>query len=187
MPWERFKNMQAFKTLLRETSGAEIAETAAVLPVLFMVVLGIFFFGRAYNIYGTITQAAQQGARAAVVTDCATCTNTAPTAAQIATNYVGPALQASHLNTAAVTPGAPVACQCGSVACGTTVACDPAGTGATPSICVQQNVILTTTAGATQACGTAVSFQYPYNFNLPFESFTLNMKASSQMQAENQQ
>ena len=37
--------------------------------MLFMVVLGIFFFGRAYNIYGTITQAAQQGARAAVVTD----------------------------------------------------------------------------------------------------------------------
>jgi len=179
--------MQAFRTLLRETTGAEIAETAAVLPVLFMVLLAIFFFGRAYNIYGTITQAAQQGARAAVVTQCATCGNTAPTAAQIATNFVGPVLQASHLTVAAVTPGSPVACACGSVACGATVACDPAGTGASPSICVQQNVVLTNPASSTQACGTAVSFQYPYNFNLPFESFTLNMKASAQMQTENQQ
>lgn len=173
--------------MLRETSGAEIAETAAVLPVLFAVLLAIFYFGRAYNIYGTITQAAMQGARASVVPSCATCTNTTPTAAQIATNYVGPVLRASHLNSAAVVAGNPTACQCGSVACGTTVACDPAGTGATPSICVQQNVILTQTAGATQACGTAVSFQYPYNFDLPFQKITLNMKASAQMQFENQQ
>lgn len=179
--------MRAFKTLLQETNGAEIAETAAVLPVLFMVVLAIFLFGRAYNIYGTITQAAMQGARAAVVTDCATCTNTAPTAAQIATNYVGPTLKASHLDVNAVIPGSPSACACGSVACGVTVACDPAGTGATPSICVQQNVALTPTASATQSCGTVVSFQYPYNFELPYERFALNLKASAQMQTENQQ
>src|ERR1700752_3039616 len=109
--------MRLVRFMLRETSGAEIAEAAVVLPVLFAVILGLFYFGRAYNIYGTITQAAQQGARAAVATDCAICTNTAPTAAQIATQVVGPTLQASHLNLAAVTPGAPVACQCGSVAC----------------------------------------------------------------------
>ena len=179
--------MRLVRFMLRETTGAEIAETAAVLPVLFAVLLAIFFFGRAYNIYGTITQAAMQGARASVVPTCATCTNTTPTADVIATTYVGPVLQASHLNTAAVVPGSPTACQCGSVACGTTVACDPAGTGATPSICVQQNVILNNTANTTQSCGTAVSFQYPYNFNLPFQTFTLNMKASAEMQFENQQ
>ena len=181
--------MRALKKILRETRGAEIAETAAVLPVLFSVLLAIFFFGRAYNIYGTITQAALQGARAAVAPSCATCgTGSTPlTADQIATNYVGPALLASHLNPAQVTPMNPTACQCGSVACATTVACDPAGTGATPSICVQQNVALNNTAGATQACGTAVSFQYPYSFNLPFQQFTLQMKASAQMQAENNQ
>ena len=173
--------------MLRETSGAEIAETAAVLPVLFAVLLAILFFGRAYNIYGSISQVAMQGARAAVVPTCATCTNTTPTADVIATTYVGPVLQASHLNPAAVAAGSPTACQCGSVACGTTVACDPAGTGATPSICVQQNVILNNTANTTQSCGTAVSFQYPYNFNLPFQMFTLNMKASAEMQFENQQ
>src|SRR5215469_12770232 len=178
--------MGAIRRLLG-TTGSEIAETAVVLPILFSILLAIFFFGRAYNIYGTISQAAMQGARAAVVPTCATCTNITPTADIIATNYVGPALQASHLNPGAVVAGNPTACQCGSVACGTTVACDPAGTGATPSICVQQNVILNNTAGAIQACGTAVSFQYPYNFNLPFQMFTLNMKASAQMQFENQQ
>jgi len=178
--------MRTLRKILSETRGAEIAETAAVLPVLFSVLLAIFFFGRAYNIYGTITQAAQQGARAAVAPACATCGNAAPTADQIATNYVGPALRASHLNPAQVTPLNPTACQCGSVACGTTVACDPAGTGATPSICVQQNVALTNTAGASQACGTSVSFQYPYSFNLPFKQFTLQMKATAQMQGENQ-
>src|ERR1700741_1831606 len=99
--------MRFFRWILRETTGAEIAETAAVLPVLFAVVLAIFFFGRAYNIWGAITQAAMQGARAAVVPACATCGNTTPTAAQIATNYVGPVLQASHLNPAAVVAGNP--------------------------------------------------------------------------------
>ena len=179
--------MNRVKRILFETCGAEIAETAAVLPVLFTVLLAIFFFGRAYNIYGTISQAAMQGARAAVAPACATCGNTAPTADVIATNYVGPALQASHLNPGFVQPMNPTACQCGSVACGATVACDPAGTGATPSICVQQNVILSNTAGGTQACGTSVSFQYPYGFNLPFHSFTLQLKAEAQMQVENNQ
>jgi TadE-like protein len=177
--------MRFVRFMLRETTGTEIAEMAAVLPVLFAVLLGIFYFGRAYNIYGTITQAAQQGARAAVATDCATCTNTVPTAAQIATQVVGPALQASHLDPAAVVPGSgiPTACDCVSGTCG--VSCSATGLGSTPSICVQQNVILNA-PNATQACGTAVSFQYPYNFNLPFQVFTLNLKASAQMQAENQ-
>ena len=178
---------QRAKRFLLDASGAEIAEAAAVLPVLFTVLLAIFFFGRAYNINGTIAQAAMQGARAAVAPGCATCGNAPLTAAQIATTYVGPALQASHLNPGAVQAMNPTACACGSVACGTTVACDPGGTGATPSICVQQNVILNNTAGATQACGTSVSFQYPYNFDLPFQSFTLNLKATAQMQAENNQ
>jgi TadE-like protein len=188
--------MRLVRFMLRETSGAEIAEAAVVLPVLFAVILGLFYFGRAYNIYGTITQAAQQGARAAVATDCAICTNTAPTAAQIATQVVGPALQASHLDPTLVVhgPGIPTACQCGSVACGTPVACDPAGIGATPSICVQQNVILTNPANPTQSCGTSVTFQYPYGFQIlsgvpPFtaQRFNLQLKAAAQMQAENNQ
>ena len=177
--------MKSFRRILRETRGAEIAETAMVLPILFTILLGIFFFGRAYNIYGTITQAALQGARAAVAAPCATCTTGGMTADQIATNVVAPVLQASHLNPSAVQSLQPNACACGTVGCGTPVACDPAGVSATPSICVQQNVTLTNTVGNPQ-CGTSVAFQYPYGFNLPFQRFTLQLKATAQMRVENQ-
>jgi len=176
--------MQFLRKILRETGGSEIAEAAVVLPVLFSVLLGIFFFGRAYNIYGTITQAAMQGARAAVAPTCATCGSGALTGAQIATNVVAPVLEASHLDPAAIQSITPAACPCGSVSCGSPVACDPTGVSATPSICVQQNINLTTTAG-NQQCGTSVAFQYQYGFNLPFQTFTLPMKATAQMRGEN--
>ena len=177
--------MCVVKKLLQNTGGNELVEMAVMMPIMLSVLLAIFFFGRAYNIYGTITQAAQRGARVAVATDCATCTNTPPTAAQIATQVVGPALQAAHLDPAAVVPGPgiPTACDCVTGTCG--VSCAGTGLSSTPSICVQQNVILNSPNSA-QACGTAVSFQYPYNFNLPFQVFTLNLKASAQMQVENQ-
>jgi Flp pilus assembly protein TadG len=181
--------MTTLKKILVDTRGAEIAEAAAVLPVLFAVLLAIFFFGRAYNIYGTITQAAMQGARASVATSCATCGNAPLGADLVATQYVAPALQASHLNPAYVTYTQPNLCACGTASgpgC-TAVTCDGAGTGAVPSICVQRNVTLTTTASTTQACGTSVSFQYPYNFNLPFQQFSLQLKADAEMQGENNQ
>jgi len=87
--------MRILRRIFHDTGGAEIAETAAVLPVLFTVLLAIFYFGRAYNIYGTINQAAMQGARAAVAPPCATCSGPPLTAAQIAANFVTPTLQAS--------------------------------------------------------------------------------------------
>ena len=174
--------MRFARRILLGTSGAEIAETAAVLPVLFSVLLAIFFFGRAYNIYGTITQAAQQGVRAAVAPDCATCTNAVLPSDQIATNVVAPILRASKVDPALVQPltPSPVPNLCGS---GTAATCDPVGISATPSICVMQNITLSTSGGA-QQCGTSVSFKYPYGFNLPFQSFTLNLRASAQMQGE---
>ena len=62
-----------FRWLIRETRGVEIAETAAVLPLLFLIVLGIFWFGQAFRMYGTITRAAQDGARAGAAPGCSTC------------------------------------------------------------------------------------------------------------------
>ncbi len=47
------------RMLVHETRGAEIAEAAAVLPLMFMMLLGIFWFGQAFSIYGAITRAAQ--------------------------------------------------------------------------------------------------------------------------------
>jgi Flp pilus assembly protein TadG len=175
--------MRNWRSVLRSTGGAEIAETAAVLPVLFTILLAIFFFGRAYNIYGTLTQAAQQGARAAVAPDCATCTNSTLTSDQIATNVVAPVLQASKVDINQVSPlQQQNLCACGTTTCGgagpAPVACD--NSAAAPIICVQRNVTL----GNGPQCGTAVSFQYTYTFNLPFQPFSLNLKASAQMQGE---
>jgi Flp pilus assembly protein TadG len=56
-----------------ETRGAEIAEAAAVLPLMFMILLGIFWFGQAFSIYSAITRAAQEGARAGAAPICTTC------------------------------------------------------------------------------------------------------------------
>jgi Flp pilus assembly protein TadG len=50
------------RALVRETRGTEIAEAAAVLPLMFLFLLGIFWFGQAFSIYGAITRAAEDGA-----------------------------------------------------------------------------------------------------------------------------
>src|ERR1700724_4819611 len=59
--------------LAGETRGQEIAEAALVLPIVFMLMLGIFWFGQAFSIYGSITHAAREGARAAVAPLFAAC------------------------------------------------------------------------------------------------------------------
>src|SRR5215467_15625688 len=64
------------RRLATETRGTEIAEAAAVLPLMFTMILGIFWFGQAFSMYGTITRAAQDGARAGVAPYCTTCTTT---------------------------------------------------------------------------------------------------------------
>ena len=95
--------MRFWKHTARDTSGAEIAEAAIVLPLVFMLLLGIYWFGRAYNIYATITHAAREGARAATAPACALCGNAPLTPDQVAAR-VAQALQASKLNPNQVTP-----------------------------------------------------------------------------------
>jgi Flp pilus assembly protein TadG len=53
----------------RNDSGAAAVEFALVLPLLMVMLFGIFEFGRAWNIYQVITDAAREGARRAVVHD----------------------------------------------------------------------------------------------------------------------
>jgi hypothetical protein len=86
--------------LLGDAVGAEIAEAAVVLPLLFMLLFGIMWFARAFNIYTTVNRAARQGALAAVAHNCATCGNIlrGSNAADIRNNVVNPILVASHLD-----------------------------------------------------------------------------------------
>jgi len=171
--------------LIRETRGAEIAEAAAVLPLMFMMLLGIFWFGQAFSIYGAITRAAQEGARAGAVPYCATCagTNTVAQYASNAVTAVQNTLTASRLDPALAQypPTPPVFNSCSALS----TACQ---SGASSKVCVQMPVELSNaTTGATGVCGVSVSFQYPFQFWLPFT--TLNnqriwMTASARVRLE---
>jgi hypothetical protein len=174
--------MKFWKKIASEAIGAEIAEAAIVLPLVFMLLLGIYWFGRAYNIYATITHAAREGARAATAPTAALLGNTPLTAAQVATR-VSEVLQASKLDPGQVTPLLPNPvlkdCQTGAPvvpACATS-----------PAICFATNVRLNDPTTGPAACGVSVSFQYPYQFYLPFTSLNgqlIQLKADVQTTGE---
>lgn len=173
--------------LLASASGAEIAEAALVLPVAFMILLGIYWFGRAFNVYATINHAAREGARYAVAQTCATCLppNTAPTIDNIALQ-VGQAMQASGLdpNLAITDNVAHPACGGGNATCTTA-----AGPGE-PQIWYCTNVQLAAAPPAASGgpvCGVSIDFQYPYQMSLPFTSLNgqlLKLSAHVQMRTE---
>jgi Flp pilus assembly protein TadG len=57
----------------KPSRGAELVEMALILQILLMLLIGVCWAGRAFHIYGTITQAAQAGARVAIAPTCGTC------------------------------------------------------------------------------------------------------------------
>ena len=179
--------MGKLKKIATGTSGSEIAEAALVLPIFFMIMLGIYWFGRAFNTYATINHAAREGARFAVAQTCATCAspNAQPTPDNIALQ-VKQALQASSLDPTQVTSaGEPLtrtACGGGSASC--------QKSSLPPQICVYYNVQLPNSlpggSGAPD-CGVSVQFQYPYQFSLPFTSLNMQrimLSAGVQMTGE---
>lgn len=62
------------KNLRRDERGGAMVEFAIVVPLLMLFVMGIVEFGRAWNTYQVITDAAREGARRAVVRDGNTAT-----------------------------------------------------------------------------------------------------------------
>jgi TadE-like protein len=170
---------------LAGTNGAEIAEVAMVLPLVFMLLLGIVWFGRAFNIYSTIQQAAQQGAIAAARATCATCVggNAAPSATAVDGVVVG-VLNASNLDTGQIqqweanntTPPGVQPCPAPAAA----PSCNLTGN----NIWVCSSVLLNSATQPAQ-CGSLVSFRYPFHLNLPFSSLnqvTLSAQAQSRME-----
>ena len=178
---------------LRGSDGAEIAEAALVLPIVFTFLLGIVWFGRAFQIYSTITQAAQKGAVTAARPTCATCTEggwagtafPADTAVESAVfgvmdaasldrNLIGTYVPSGTVNCADRIPPLPVP----DMDC-------PHTTGNKITVC--RSVQLTAAVDPPQ-CGVIVSFQYPFQMNLPFTSLnmqTINLKAQAQSRMEN--
>lgn len=148
------------RKLYIDVEGAEIAEAAAVLPLMFMILLGIFWFGQAFSIYGAITRAAQEGARAGAAGYCTTCSS-ANSATTNATNAVNQALTQSQLDPHQV-----------------------------QSLSVQVPIQLTSTSSGTNGVnGISVSFKYPFQFWFPFTSLNkqqILLPASARVRLENQ-
>lgn len=169
--------------LAHETRGAEIAEAAAVLPLMFMILLGIFWFGQAFSIYGAITRAAQDGARAGAAPACTTCTPLAVAdRAANAERAIQIALDAAKLNSTLARQSSPTLTSCGG---GPPPSCD----GGSSNFCVQAPVQLSDTATGSGVCGVSVSFQYPFQFYLPFTSLNKQkiwISASARVRLENQ-
>lgn len=181
--------MRLLSRLCRETSASQIAEAALVLPIVFTLLLGIFWVGRAMNVQATINQAARQGARVAVTATCATCgspPNTPATVDQVAA-VVGAALQASRLDPSLVVPNTSTTyptCAIGAASCQT-----PTAGPSIPQICVYKNVQLNQPLGAPSsappACGVVVTFQYKYPLTLPLGPQLIPLTAESQTEGEN--
>ena len=83
---------------LRNQRGQAVTEFAVILPVLLLVLLGIYQFGVVFNNYIQVTAAAREGARKAAVSrasgSCATVQGLAITAARSA----APGLTQSKMN-----------------------------------------------------------------------------------------
>jgi len=170
------------KRVVVDAAGTQIAEAALVLPIMFMLLLGIYWFGRALNTYETINHAAIEAARAATEHTCATCSNAPATVNQVGA-VVQQVLQASSLDptqVSQITETAPPNCTGG----GSPACQSPTSPG--PNMCLYASVQLSPLTGA-EACGVYVSFQYPYQFYLPFTSLNLQriqLQARVQMRGE---
>jgi Flp pilus assembly protein TadG len=145
--------------LWREASGQELLEMAFVLSLLMMLLIGIFWAGRAYNIYTTINRAAREGARAAVAPSCATCGNAFPSNATVQ-GVVDSILSASNLQTSSS----------GNI-----------------TVTIQQHQALNLDPYNASATWTVVSISYPFQFYIPFvplAASTLTISSQAQMLEE---
>ena len=169
-------NIKRIARQLATAEGAEIAEVALVLPVVFMLLLGAVWFGRAFNIYSTIQQAAQQGAVTAARATCATCGDAFPVDGTV-TAAVGAVMKASNLDpTQILASPSPLPQFCAGL---------PSGCTTTGQIRTCRNAWLNSAFPAQPPqCGTVVSFQYPFQFYLPGTSLNMQpIKLSAQAQS----
>lgn len=146
-------------TRWKEETAAELVEAAVVLPLLLMLLLGIVTFGRAYNVYQTMTRAAREGARELVLPSSAASGSTQYSATYVQTNFVNPALLASNLDPTKVTNYS------------------------------TSYVLLDPNDPVPDICGVQISFKYPYTFSLPFTTLnlsTINLTTTVQMRMEAQ-
>lgn len=150
--------------LAASEKGSELLEFALVFTLLMMLMLGIVVFSRAYNVYQTITRAAREGARVAVLPsstalgDAFIDGQSGTTKGPIFQDYIAPVLQSNELNPNRVSN-------------------------------YSEQVQWLNPGDVNRQCGVVISFQYPYQLNIPFTSLrftTLHLKTQVQMRREDQ-
>ncbi len=160
-----FSWVKIFTAIAESDRGAELFEFALVAPLLLALLLGIVWMGRAYNVYATITRAAREGVRYAVLPNSYAAGNTyadTPTTScssntNAFNNYVVPVLKADSLDPSKVL-----------------------------NYC-QQAVYLENTYP--QQCGVVIKFSYPLQLEIPFTTLratTIDIPVQAQMRLENQ-
>ncbi len=165
----RLKTRSLFRTRIprqvaAEECGAEIVEFAIVLPTLLMLLIGMIWLGRAYNIYETMTRAAREGARYGAAPTCAKCSsgNTLPDCTSQVKPVVDAALKASALDTSNAKYKTTFSCQNG----------------------------VTLNPGSDQPeTGVVVSFGYDVKLAIPFTTLnasTITISTQVQMRQEKQ-
>jgi hypothetical protein len=172
--------MVELRALLCNDTASEIAEAALVLPLAFMTLIGIYWFGLAFNTYATINHAAREGARVAITRTCGSCGNAAASSGGVDT-VVTQSLQASHVNPSNILSYTPTVAPCPN----TTTSCTTTANKVT--LCTNVKLGTPPFNGGAPACGVVVAFQYPYQFWLPFTSLNnqrLILTADVQMAAE---
>ena len=91
----------SLRSASHDDAGQEIVEAAFVLPILFLMMLAIFWFGRAFNINSTLDRAARAGVNTASRPSCATCGNAFQTDSQVIAQITA-VLNAAHLQIGSV-------------------------------------------------------------------------------------
>lgn len=160
-----------------------------VLPIMFMLLIGIFWLGRAFSIYSTITQAAREGARVATTASCATCAQGCPWSTSsypcdtTVVNAISSSLRAAKLDPAQVNSPSPALAPTFCLNFTPAGACSTTG-----NVTICRGVRLNSGAGADE-CGTLVSFRYPMQMTLPMpyapaglQSQLENFKVSTQVE-----
>ena len=147
--------MKWFRKIVSRTDGQEIAEAALVLPIVFLVLVAIFWFGRAFNISGSLERAAKEGALRAAQATCGSCANpNAPATSADVADAVQSVLSASSINVSALQPYAPpFVCTPTTAPVCTTTATSSGGQTFNLQICT--GAPLSCGAGAGAGCGTA--------------------------------
>ncbi len=150
----------------RGERGSDIVEFGFVVTMLAGLLLAAVVLARGYNVYQSIVRAAREGARMAVLPNCASCGNTyldpssgvTEASSLVFADTISPALRAADLDPNAVSN-------------------------------YSESVGWLDAGDTEEQCGATVAFQYPYRLPIPFlpaRLSTIEIGASVQMRRENQ-